>query len=43
VGLGETPEAYDQIAAEECARMEAALRAVAAENEPNPAKIHWGC
>lgn len=26
VGLGETPEVYDQIAAEECAKMEAALR-----------------
>jgi hypothetical protein len=31
-------EAY---AAEECSRMEAALRAVAVENEPHPAKIVW--
>lgn len=28
-------------AAEACGRMEAALRAVAVENEPNPAKINW--
>ena len=31
------------VAADECARMEAALRAVAVENEPNPAKINWNC
>lgn len=43
VGLGEKPEVYDKIAAEECAKMEAALRAVAVENEPNPAKINWNC
>lgn len=43
VGLDEKPEVYDQIAAEECAKMEAALRAVAVENEPNPAKIKWNC
>lgn len=30
-------------AAEECRRMEAALRAVSVENEPNPAKIDWKC
>ena len=29
------------VAAEECANMEAALRTVAVENEPNPAKISW--
>lgn len=33
-------EAY---AAGECGRMEAALRAVAAENEPNPARLTWQC
>lgn len=33
----------EQYAAEECGRMEAALRAVAVENEPNPAKIDWKC
>lgn len=43
VGLSEKPEVYDQIAAKECAKMEAALRAVAVENEPNPAKIKWNC
>jgi len=31
------------VAAEECAKMESALCAVAVENEPNPAKINWGC
>ena len=30
-------------AAEACADMEAALGAVAVENEPNPAKINWNC
>lgn len=43
VGTNEKPETYDKIAAEECAKMEAALRAVAVEAEPNPAKINWGC
>lgn len=43
VGLLEKPEVYDQIAANECAKMEAALRAVAVENEPNPANINWYC
>lgn len=33
----------EQCAAEECGRMEAALRAVAVNNEPNPAKIDWKC
>jgi len=43
VGINEKPEVYGLIAAEECAKMEAALRAVAVENEPNPAKIKWYC
>ncbi len=41
-----TDAAWDQIeqcAAEECGRMEVALRAVSVENEPNPAKIDWKC
>ena len=42
-GLFEKPEVYDRIAAEVCAGMESALRAVAVENEPNPAKIKWNC
>lgn len=33
----------EQCAAQECACMEAALRAAAVENEPNPAKINWKC
>jgi len=33
----------EQCAAQECGRMEAALRAVSVENEPNPAKIAWKC
>ena len=43
VGLNEKAEVYDQIAAVECAKMEAALRTVSVENEPNPAKIKWYC
>jgi len=43
VGLNEKLEVYDQIAAEECAKMEAALRAVAVKNELNPIKIKWSC
>ena len=43
VGLHESAETYDRIAVEECARMEEALRAVSVEDEPNPAKIDWGC
>jgi len=36
-------EQIEQFAAEECGRMEAALRAIAVENEPNPAKLSWKC
>ncbi len=36
-------EQIEKCTAEECRRMEAALRAVAVENEPNPAKIDWKC
>lgn len=43
VGVNEKPEVYEKITAEECARQEAALRAVAVDNEPNPAKINWNC
>ena len=32
-----------EVAAVECAKMEAALRAVSVENEQNPAKINWRC
>lgn len=43
VGINEKVEVYEQIAAEECGKMEAALRDIAVENEPNPAKINWYC
>ena len=43
LGTGSTWGQIEQYAAEECGRMEAALRAVAVENEPNPAKIDWKC
>lgn len=43
VGLEEKPEVYDQIAAQDCAKMEEALRACMVENEKNPAKIKWYC
>lgn len=36
-------EQIEQCAAEECGRMEAALRAIAIEDEPNPARINWKC
>lgn len=36
-------EQIEQCATEECQRMLGALRAVAVENEPNPAKIDWKC
>ncbi|MCL2468474.1 MAG: hypothetical protein FWF02_13325 [Micrococcales bacterium] len=32
-----------EAAAVECGRMEAALRAVAVDDEPNPATINWNC
>jgi hypothetical protein len=43
VGTNGTPELYDGIAAEECGKMEAALRKISVENEPDPAKIKWNC
>lgn len=42
-GTGQKAEVYDRIAAEECAKLENALRKIAVENEPNPAKIKWHC
>ena len=42
-GVNESAEFYDRIAAAECAKMEAALRSIAVENEPNPAKLKWNC
>lgn len=43
VGLEEKPEVYELIAAQECAKMEAALAAIAVPNEPSPAKTSWHC
>ncbi|MDR2360640.1 MAG: DUF4180 domain-containing protein [Oscillospiraceae bacterium] len=34
---------YEAVAEEVCADYTAALRAVAAPNEPNPAKCKWNC
>ncbi len=43
VGLNETAEVYDKIAEEVCVDITASLRAIAVEDEPNPAKIKWTC
>ena len=43
IGLDATTEAYAAIAEEVCADYADALRAVAVENEPNPAKLKWNC
>lgn len=43
VGTNESMEVYDKIAAEECAKMESALKTVSVDNEPNKAKIKWYC
>jgi hypothetical protein len=40
-GVRESPETYDAIAADECARLEAALRAVAVLNESTPVPCKW--
>ena len=43
VGTDATEEAYAAIAEEVCLDYTDALRAVAVENEPNPAKLKWNC
>jgi hypothetical protein len=43
LGTNASWEQLEQCAANECGRMLDALRAVAIENEPNPAKIDWKC
>jgi hypothetical protein len=43
LGLDAEWENLLSVSAEECAKMEAALRAVAVDNEPNPANINWNC
>jgi len=42
-GTRAEPDVYERVSAEECARLEAALRAVAVPDEPNPARINWNC
>mgnify|MGYP000845312761 FL=1 len=41
LGLDATTEEYNAAAEEVCADITAALRAVAVDHEPNPAKIKW--
>ena len=43
IGLDASDGAYADIAEEVCLDYTAALRAVAVEDEPNPAKIKWNC
>jgi hypothetical protein len=43
VGFEATSEVYKGIAEEVCLDYTDALRAIAVENEPNPAKLKWNC
>ena len=43
VGLDAADEVYSEIAEEVCLDYTAALRAIAVEAEPNPAKLKWNC
>ena len=43
VGLDASDEVYSEIAEEVCLDYTAALRAVAVQDEPNPAKLKWNC
>ena len=43
VGVGAGEETYAQIAEEVCLDYTNALRAIAVEDEPNPAKLKWNC
>lgn len=43
MGTGEPPEVYDKMAEEVFADEYTALKKIAVENEPNPAKIKWEC
>lgn len=42
-GTQADPDLYECVTELECGRITDALRAVAVENEPNPAKINWRC
>jgi hypothetical protein len=43
IGVKAKEEEYNQLVTEVFVRMEAALRSMAVESEPNPAKINWRC
>lgn len=43
LGTNSPWDKLEQCAADECGRMLDALRIIAVENEPNPAKISWKC
>ena len=43
IGLDATEEAYAEIAEEVCLDYTMALRAIAVEDEPSPAKLKWNC
>ena len=43
VGLEASDEVYAEVAEEVCLDYMESLRAVAVENEPNPAKLKWNC
>ena len=43
IGIEASEEEYAEIAEEVCLDYTDALRAVAVENEPNPAKLKWNC
>lgn len=42
-GLKESPEFYDEMAAQEFAKILDSLKEAAVEDEPNPVKVNWGC
>ena len=43
IGFNASDNEYAEIAEEVCIDYTAALRAIAVENEPNPAKLKWNC
>ena len=43
IGLDASEDEYAAIAEEVCLDYTAALREIAVENEPNPAKLKWNC
>ncbi|MCL1914975.1 MAG: hypothetical protein FWG10_14180 [Eubacteriaceae bacterium] len=43
IGLEAADEVYAEVAEEVCLEYMAALRAVAVEDEPNPANLKWNC